>query len=208
MTLYDLKPRFQSLLRPTVSRLAGAGVSANQVTLSAAIVSVAIGATIAVFADMRALFLLIPVWLLLRMALNAIDGILASEFGQKSPLGAYLNELTDVVSDTALYLPFALIAPFSLPWVGLVVLLAALSEFAGALGPMIGVSRQYTGPLGKSDRAFVFGALGLWAGAGLPLPPWLAWGMAILALLLCVTIVNRIRAGILESESQQQSVPS
>ena len=37
------------------------------------------------------------------MAFNAIDGMLAREFGQKSRLGAYLNELTDVVSDAALY---------------------------------------------------------------------------------------------------------
>ena len=43
MTLYDLKPRFQSLLRPLVRRLAAAGVTANQVTLAAAIGSVALG---------------------------------------------------------------------------------------------------------------------------------------------------------------------
>ena len=46
------------------------------------------------------------------MAFNAIDGMLAREFGQKSRLGAYLNELTDVVSDAALYLPFAWLPPF------------------------------------------------------------------------------------------------
>ena len=36
--------------------------------------------------------------LFLRMALNAIDGMLAREFNQKTNLGAYLNELTDVIS--------------------------------------------------------------------------------------------------------------
>ncbi len=208
MTLYDLKPRFQDLLRPSVRRLAQAGVSANQVTLCAAVVSVALGVVVAVSADTHGLFLLIPGWLLLRMALNAVDGMLAREFGQKSMLGAYLNELTDVVSDAALYLPFAFVAPFSILWVGLLIFLAALSEFAGALGPMIGVSRQYVGPLGKSDRAFVFGALGLWIGIGLPLPAWLVWGMPLLAFLLCLTIVNRIRAGILESESKSDGMSS
>ncbi|MEE9570316.1 MAG: CDP-alcohol phosphatidyltransferase family protein [Gammaproteobacteria bacterium] len=201
MTLYDLKPRFQNLLRPAVRRLASAGVTANQVTLVTAIASVALGAIVAVFAEVRALFLLIPCWLLLRMALNAVDGMLAREFGQKSLLGAYLNELTDVVSDTALYLPFAFVAPFSPLWVGIVVFLAVLSEFAGALGPMIGASRQYAGPLGKSDRALVFGGLGLWIGTGAALPAWLAWAMPLLVLLLCLTIANRIRAGIVESRS-------
>ena len=208
MTLYDLKPRFQELLRPSVRRLAQAGISANQVTLCAAVVSVVLGVVVAVSADTPGLFVLIPGWLLLRMALNAIDGMVAREFGQKSTLGAYLNELTDVISDAALYLPFAFVAPFSLLWVGLVIFLAALSEFTGALGPMTGVTRQYAGPLDKSDRAFVFGALGLWIGIGPPLPAWLVWCMPLLALLLCVTIVNRIRAGILESESNQDGVPS
>jgi CDP-diacylglycerol--glycerol-3-phosphate 3-phosphatidyltransferase len=171
------------------------------VTLVTAIASVALGAIVAVFAEVRALFLLIPCWLLLRMALNAVDGMLAREFGQKSLLGAYLNELTDVVSDTALYLPFAFVAPFSPFWVVIVVFLAALSEFAGALGPMIGASRQYAGPLGKSDRALVFGGLGLWIGTGAALPAWLAWAMPLLVLLLCLTIANRIRAGIVESQS-------
>lgn len=208
MTLYDLKPRFQDLLRPSVRRLAQAGVSANQVTVCAAVVSVVLGVAVAVSADTHGLFLLIPGWLLVRMALNAVDGMLAREFGQQSMLGAYLNELTDVVSDAALYLPFAFVAPFSLLGVGFVIFLAALSEFTGALGPMIGVSRQYAGPLGKSDRAFVFGALGLWIGIGLPLPVWVVWGMLLLALLLCLTIVNRIRAGILESESKPDRMPS
>ena len=104
------------------------------------------------------------------MALNAIDGMLAREHGQKSRLGAYLNELGDVVSDAALYAPFALLPPFGRFWIGLVILLAALTEFAGVLGPTVGASRRYDGPMGKSDRALVFGALGLWVGLRRPLP--------------------------------------
>ncbi len=96
--------------------------------------------------------------------------MLAREFGQKSRLGAYLNELTDVVADAALYLPFALLAPFAPGWVATVIVLAVISEFAGVLGPMVGASRRYDGPMGKSDRAFVFGALGLWVGLAGALP--------------------------------------
>jgi len=55
------------------------------------------------------LFLFVPVWFFVRMAFNAVDGMLAREFGQASKLGAYLNELGDVVADTALYAPFALL---------------------------------------------------------------------------------------------------
>jgi phosphatidylglycerophosphate synthase len=103
MSIYELKPRFQALLRPLTGAIQRAGVTANQVTVAACVVSVLLGALLAAAAGRRELFLLVPLWLLLRMALNAIDGMLAREFGQASPLGAYLNELGDVVSDAALY---------------------------------------------------------------------------------------------------------
>src|SRR5258708_39307996 len=95
VTLYTLKPRFQTLLRPLVGRLAGADATANQVTIAAAAGSVAIGLIVAIDAGSRPVFLLLPIWLAIRMALNAIDGMLAREFGQKSGLGGYLNELGD-----------------------------------------------------------------------------------------------------------------
>lgn len=199
MTLYDLKPRFQALLRPGVRRLAAGGVTANQVTSAAAVGSVVVGAAVAwgAFQGRRAVFLLVPVWMFVRMALNAVDGMLAREFGQQSRLGGYLNELGDVVSDAALYAPFALLPPFGPAGVGLVVVLALVAEYAGVLGAWIGGRRRYDGPLGKSDRAFVFGALGLWGGLGGPLPPWFGWLLPlVLALLLVATTVNRVRAGL------------
>jgi CDP-diacylglycerol--glycerol-3-phosphate 3-phosphatidyltransferase len=196
MTLYDLKPRFQALLRPGVARLHALGVSANQVTLAACLISLLVGGAILTWPSQHGLFLLLPVWLFLRMAFNAIDGMLAREFGQKSPLGGYLNELTDVISDAALILPFAVLPVFGPMWIGAIIFLAALSEYAGAVGPLVGASRRYDGPLGKSDRALLFGVLGLWAGLGLPLPAWLFWLMPIIALLLVLTIWNRVRKGV------------
>jgi CDP-diacylglycerol--glycerol-3-phosphate 3-phosphatidyltransferase len=61
---------------------------------------------------------------------------------------------------------------------------------------MVGAQRRYDGPLGKSDRAFVFGALALWVGLGWPLPAWVQWLMPLLVVLLCWTVVNRVRAGL------------
>lgn len=196
MSIYALKPRFQALLRPLAASLARARVTANQVTVAACLVSVALALFVAWRADARWPFLLVPAWMLLRMAFNAIDGMLAREFGQQSRLGAYLNELTDVVADAALYVPFALVAPFSIWSVGAVVFLATMSEFAGVLGPMVGAARSYAGPMGKSDRAFVFGALGLWIGTSTALPAWAAYVMPLVAVALVVTVVNRVRQGL------------
>ena len=200
MSIYALKPKFQSLLRPLTTSFARAGVTANQVTVAACVVSIAIGAFVAWRAQERWPFLLIPAWMFLRMAFNAIDGMLAREFNQKSRLGAYLNELTDVVSDSCLYLPFALVFPF-LPFVvGFIIVLAVISELSGVLGVMVGASRRYDGPMGKSDRAFVFGALGLWIGLTDALPAWSAYIIAVIPALLVVTIFKRVRNGLAEAK--------
>ena len=122
ISIYQLKPRFQALLRPVVVQLDRIGITANAVTLFAMCVSCILGIVLYVTESAR-LFLLLPLWMFLRMALNAADGMLAREFGHKSPLGAYLNELTDVVSDAALYLPFVLVAPFGWGSVAFVIFL-------------------------------------------------------------------------------------
>ena len=201
MSVYQLKSRFQNILRPLARALAARGVTANQVTSVSAVVSIALGLFLSV-APLPHWFLLVPVWFLLRMGLNAIDGMLAREHGQKSILGAYLNEIGDVVSDVALYLPFALIDPNGLLPAMAVIFLSALTEFAGILGQAVGASRRYDGPLGKSDRAVLFGALGIFVAAGGPFAAWTSWLWAVAALLLVWTIINRIRAGIREAAAR------
>lgn len=198
MTLYALKPQFQDLLKPLVRSLSDTRITANQVTLAAAVGSAIVAMIIIAAAEARWVFLLLPVWLILRMGLNAIDGMLAREYRQESRLGAYLNEICDVVSDAMLVAPIAMVEPFGVLGIALLIFLAALTEFAGVLGQTVGSSRRYDGPLGKSDRALVFGALGLWIGIGAPLPSWFGWIVPVIAVLLIVTVVNRVRAGLRE----------
>ncbi len=192
-SIYQLKPAFQNLLRPCVRWLANAGVTANTVTVATAVLSVAVGACITVWSDHNWPLLLLPAFLFLRMALNAADGMLAREHGMKSRLGAILNELGDVVSDVALYLPLALVAAFDPKLLVLIVVLAVISEMTGVLGPVVGSQRRYDGPMGKSDRAAVFGALGLWLGLGGTAGVWLTIVLGCVALLLAATTVNRAR---------------
>lgn len=196
-SVYDLKPAFQGLLRPLLRSMARIGVTANQVTLAALLMSFVTGATIIWCPLPRTLFLL-PAVLFLRMALNAMDGMLAREFDQKSRLGAILNELGDVLSDTAIYMPLALVPGFPIWLMFGIVLLSAISEMTGVLGLMIGASRRYDGPMGKSDRAFVFGALGLALGFGVRSGRWLAWLLTAVLALLVVTIFNRARRALKE----------
>jgi CDP-diacylglycerol---glycerol-3-phosphate 3-phosphatidyltransferase len=195
-TLYDIKPAFQNLLRPLAAGLVRSGATANGVTISAALLSIATAILIARYHAFPAIFWLMPVTLFLRMALNAIDGMMAREFGQKSTLGMYLNELTDAVSDAALILPFALLPQFPAWGVILFALLAVLSEYAGALGVMAGGARRYDGPLGKSDRALALGIIAALLASGLTLERIGALVFPALAALCALTIFNRIRSGL------------
>jgi len=193
MTIYDLKPAFQNLLRPVTAFLANRKVTANQVTLAAAILSVLLGLFLTV-TDNLSWFVLLPIFLFIRMALNAIDGMLAREHNMKSPLGAILNEVGDVISDIALYIPFAFLLGVSSGWVIVVLFLTLISEFVGVAAIQAGSSRRYDGPMGKSDRAFVFGVLGLIVGLGIEVSSWFDWVMMAISVLLLLTTFNRAKA--------------
>jgi CDP-diacylglycerol--glycerol-3-phosphate 3-phosphatidyltransferase len=71
-----------------------------------------------------------------------------------------------------------------------------LSEFTGLLGAAIGSERGYAGPMGKSDRALVFGIAGLLIGWGMPFGGYLNGLWALVAVLLVITIFNRCRAAV------------
>jgi CDP-diacylglycerol--glycerol-3-phosphate 3-phosphatidyltransferase len=178
------------------TQLYRAGVTANQITLGACLISLAIGVLALCYPEHNYLFLLISLWCLLRMAANALDGMLAREFGQASRLGAVLNEFGDVISDIALYLPFAFLAGSRPGLVVAIVVLALLSEFAGLLGAALGNERGYDGPMGKSDRALVFGVIGLLAGCSVPLAAFINWVWVAALMLLLLTIFNRGRSAI------------
>lgn len=197
-SVYDIKPAFQSLLRPTVRFLAQRGITPNQVTMAATILSIITGWLLYEYHSNRNVFFLLPLFLFIRMALNAIDGMLAREHAMKTDLGAFLNELGDVISDTALYLPFAVIDHFNSVLVICVVLLACISEMAGVVAVQIGASRRYEGPMGKSDRAFTFGIIGILLGIGISKGIWCQILLWIILAALILTIVNRIRKALEE----------
>ena len=202
LSIYLLKPAFQGVLGPLVWRIAKLGIRANQTTIFGCALSVAFGIALVWCWPSRTLLLLFPIVLVVRMALNAIDGMLARQFDQKSDLGAYLNELGDVVSDIFLYSPFAYLAGVDARWMLAAILLGVLSEMVGVMAPMVGASRRYDGPMGKSDRAVVFGSLATWLGIGTSLAPWaLYWLPRLLCLLLMVTVFNRVRNGLAEKEN-------
>jgi len=200
-SIYDLKPGFQSLLKPLVKALHAHGVTANQVTLTAVALSFMGGGMIAWKPDEAWPLLVLPMVLLLRMGLNAIDGMLARDYAQQSKLGAMLNELGDVISDAALYLPLAWLPMVYPPLVVGFVILSILSEMTGVVAVQIGARRQYQGPMGKSDRAFWLGAMAFALGVGAAPGNWLNWLFGVMLVMLLITITNRVRTALKETHA-------
>jgi CDP-diacylglycerol--glycerol-3-phosphate 3-phosphatidyltransferase len=122
--------------------------------------------------------------------------MLAREHGQQSKLGGFLNELTDVVSDAALYLPLALVAGLSPYAAVFAVVLAALTEMTGVVAQAQGGERRYDGPMGKSDRALAFGLLAFLLGLGLAPGWWTQLYQWIVVALLVITVFNRLKRGL------------
>ncbi|WP_369608811.1 CDP-alcohol phosphatidyltransferase family protein [Snodgrassella alvi] len=195
MTLYSIKPAFQKLLRPLMFWLYRKGITANHITLTAIGLSVLIGAILALFPYPK-LFWLLPITLFVRMALNALDGMLARECNQQSRLGAVLNELGDVLSDIALYLPFILLPHSNTATVLVMLFCAALTEFSGILAQTINGIRSYAGPMGKSDRALIFGSWSLLIAIWPNLTIWNNFIWCASIFLLIWTCINRCRSAI------------
>jgi len=195
-SIYDLKPKFQSLLRPILRFLIKIKLTPNKVTLIALVGSLLTGIFILINSKDLKWLLILPIWLFIRMALNAMDGMMAREFNLSTNMGAVLNEVGDVLSDLFLYLPLAAVSPEALSFIVLFVLGAVITEFCGILGKALGATRHYEGPMGKSDRAFLIGLLAfLTAFFPIIIGIW-KWMFLALFLMTVLTCKNRLKGAL------------
>ncbi|MCT2562552.1 CDP-alcohol phosphatidyltransferase family protein [Chryseobacterium herbae] len=161
ISVYKLKPKFQQLLTPVLLFLHKNNITANQITVSSIVLSVIIGVLFWNADLSKWFFLCLPIGLLLRMALNALDGMMARKFNQTSRLGEVLNEVGDIVSDVIIFFPLLKFQPESIYLIVIFIVLSIINEFAGLIGKVVGKERRYDGPMGKSDRALILGIYGL-----------------------------------------------
>jgi CDP-diacylglycerol--glycerol-3-phosphate 3-phosphatidyltransferase len=195
ISVYQLKPKFQALLQPVLLRFKKWGFTPNGLTILALILSIATGLFCYYGSTLIALLLLF------RMALNALDGMMAKQFNLQSKKGAVLNEIGDVLSDLALYYP--LVKLFEIKdheWIWCFLLLSVINEFAGLLGQALSGERRYDGPMGKSDRALVIGLLCLLSWFGLSLQNYFSWIFLSIFILLFISTYKRLKNATLSHE--------
>ena len=195
---FDSKVFFQKLFRPAANFMARAGVTANQVTASTILLSLAAGTAVCSWPEQRWPLIMILSVMFVRLAFNHIDGILAREHGMVTPLGGILNELSDVISDISLFLPLATISGIA-PWpVFLAVLFGVITEMAGVVGLTIGASRREDGPLSKKPRGVCFAIIIFAIILGEPPGGWMNALLIALLPLMVLTIINRMKGAIRE----------
>jgi CDP-diacylglycerol--glycerol-3-phosphate 3-phosphatidyltransferase len=197
ISVYKLKPKFQQLLMPVLRRLHQNGVSANQITLAAIILSGIISILFWHADRYHTLFLALPIGLFLRMALNALDGLMARVYQQQSKVGEILNEIGDVMSDLCIYFPLLKFESSALYYVALFLCLSVVNELAGVLGKTVFGQRRYDGPMGKSDRAFLVGLYGLIQFLGIQITPFSVHIFIVINTLLLLSTYLRIKRSII-----------
>ncbi len=191
VTAYDLKPAFQRLLSPVTQALAARGVHPNTVTGAAIAISVSTGILVSFYAESPFMLLVLAVAMVVRLALNAIDGELARATGRTSRHGAVLNDVEILLSDAALYLPLALVSGAPVAWVLIAAGLGIVVEVVGMIGAARDGASRHAGPMTKPDRALAFGLVAVVLGLGVEAGAWVDGAMLALIALLSVTFMNR-----------------
>ncbi len=190
ISIYNIKPKFQKVLQPILKGLHTAKVTANQITISSIVLSLLIGIAFWSADIHHILFLALPLGLLLRMALNALDGMMARQYNQQTKKGELLNEVGDIISDLFIFFPLLKFEREHIYLIVIFLTLSIINEFSGVMGKIVGNERRYDGPMGKSDRAFIISIYGVisyfWANV-LDYSNWLFLGIIGLLILSTAT---------------------
>ena len=204
---FDIKSRIRTQLRPMVEKLSERGVTPAQLDWTTLILSALVGTLIAmlpaVLPQTTQPLLILPVALLLRLGLDALADMLAEEHSPRTPHGTLLSEVSAVACDLLLYLPLALIPSVPSALVVVLVVLGLCTEIAGLAALRIGASRPREGPMGKPDRAIVFGLIGLILALDSTAAGWLGWLLIPASAMALATIANRMRAGLGEAQGEE-----
>ena len=160
--LYLQKGKFQKITR----WIGGKWMTANQATLFGCICIAIVSASFYFglsCPDANWMLLLVPAFLLLRMMMNTLDGMLAREYHTGTVAGELWNEALDILGDNVCYGILWFVPEFPKTPLVIFLLLTWAAEFFGVLGKSMpgGVRRHETVLGGKPDRAVWMGLLAL-----------------------------------------------
>ena len=191
ISVYKLKNRFQTLLMPLCKKLHSYNVTPNQITIFTLLYNI-VFSYIILKVQYKWVILFVPIFFLVRMGLNALDGMIATKFSMKTNLGIFLNELGDIISDIIFFYCFFPLLKINEFYGFVFILFSIISEYVGVVSIQIDGKRHYEGPMGKSDRAVLIGLLALLPFLGVRIF-FIKIIIIIGILLLILTTFNRMR---------------
>jgi phosphatidylglycerophosphate synthase len=183
MGIYNIKPWFREQLQPLIKLLWN--VHPDVLTWSALALSILAGILLCNSYEHPFLAVAAVPLLFARLALNALDGMLAQQTGKARAAGEVLNEVSDRLADVAIFLGLTL-SPAVDKLSGLLSIISILMvSYIGILGKAVASERVYIGILGKADRMIYLMGACLFYGL---FPNWTGMGYSIFGLLLLLFI--------------------
>ena len=162
MGIYGFKPGFRRRLSRLADALVRSGVSADALTWTALILSALGGGAVAMSLKANWLLFFVPLFALVRITLNALDGMVATAAGTARPFGEFFNELSDRLADAAWFTGLGFVVGFPLALGTLAGVL--ITSYAGNAVKAAGGSRVYRGLMGKADRMILLAIAAVVAG--------------------------------------------
>lgn len=185
----NLKERFERWVGPRLSILAAIGVTPNLLTLMGLILSAASAWLYINWSSNRLMLLLAALTLLLSGLLDSIDGVLARMTGRVSPLGGFLDSLSDRYSDAIILGAITASGLCGLFW-GLAALVGSMMvSYARSRAEASGVDMRAVGLAERAERILILSTATLLSYLNREA---IGWGVALLALLSHITVLQRV----------------
>jgi CDP-diacylglycerol---glycerol-3-phosphate 3-phosphatidyltransferase len=202
--LYLQKGKFQNVVR----FIAGDWMTANQATLLGVVFIIATAFSLyagLVVESLRFLLLFVPVFLIARLAMNTLDGLLSREKNTATVKGEILNETLDVMGDTICYGVLLFVPSISYKIVTLFLILIWAAEFYGVLGRGMpgGVRRHETYGGGKPDRGFLIGLGSVLLFIFPEFINYFSFYLAFICILVAITSIVRIKKIIFSAKGKK-----
>lgn len=201
--LYSYKKKFQDF----AEKLAHKNLTANHATILG-FVFVALtsaGFTLGLSTSNPSVWLLFtPIFILFRMIMNALDGLLARAQNTASVWGEILNEISDVLGDTLSYGGIYWITNREHQAIIVFLILIWLCEFIAVLGKSLpgGRRRQESLGGGKPERAVAMGLLAIILYFYPPFTAYLNVFFIVISFLILMTTIKRIRASLRDAKGK------
>ena len=172
MAIYAVKPLFQKSLKPLADLFTRLKVHPTVINLLALGVSLTAGILLFFRAQFTFFLLILPLLFFIRIAFNALDGMVARALKVSSARGEIYNEFIDRISDVVIFgglafsfitqaigghLTWSFVSGGEFPAGMVLIILLLLNSYLGILSKSAGGERIYSGFIGKADRMFYLG---------------------------------------------------